>query len=635
PRSKREKRTREPDEDDRDRSERRRRHHDDESNGDRDRERRHRRHRDRSGDREDDSDRERRHRRHREREDETDEEREERRRRRKERERGHDERRSTRNASKELMPDADDTKSTRSSERPRDRERSDRRDRSRESHRSHRSRSTREAEREGRREMTREEREAEREKRDREMRDERREQARIRDERFAEVDRQRGGDRRGYDRPPRPRSPYSPRPRRGSPVYSNGGPPSGRNDAPPPPPREPPPPLDPATQVWNSIDSENRSIFISQIAARMTSSDLGLFFEDSLGPNSVKDARVVTDRQSQRSKGIGYVELTDSAFVNKALGLSGTIVMGIPIIVQLTEAERNREGKTIEQLVAAATKEMEAARPRYQREGRRDQGIQFPHLSTGLRLPPGFDPDQNPDASIPYHRLFLINVAYSLSQDDIRAVFEPFGEIDFIDQHLDHHGHPKGTAYIQFRELRAAQMALDAMNGFELAGRTIKAMAINEKSGIEDDMDATGRGPRGYGGPKLDARGRMSLMQKLARTEDAGPAASASPRAAPRPVQRADPTPFVVVSNMFNPEEETERNWDLDLAEDVKSEVESKYGKLRQIKVDKMSAGEVYMEFGEGARFADMAVQGLNGRYFGGRTLRAEFISEALFKAHM
>lgn len=67
----------------------------------------------------------------------------------------------------------------------------------------------------------------------------------------------------------------------------------------------------------------------------------------------------------------------------------------------------------------------------------------------------------------------------------------------------------------------------------------------------------------------------------------------------------------------------------------MKSEVESKYGKLRQIKVDKMSAGEVYMEFGEGARFADMAVQGLNGRYFGGRTLRAEFISEALFKAHM
>lgn len=41
---------------------------------------------------------------------------------------------------------------------------------------------------------------------------------------------------------------------------------------------------------------------------------------------------------------------------------------------------------------------------------------------------------------------------------------------------------------------------------------------------------------------------------------------------------------------MFNPEEETERNWDLDLAEDVKNEIEGKYGKLKRIKVDKMSA---------------------------------------------
>ena len=34
---------------------------------------------------------------------------------------------------------------------------------------------------------------------------------------------------------------------------------------------------------------------------------------------------------------------------------------------------------------------------------------------------------------------------------------------------------------------------------------------------------------------------------------------------------------------------ETERNWDLDMAEDIKGEVESKYGPIRKIKVDKMS----------------------------------------------
>lgn len=50
-------------------------------------------------------------------------------------------------------------------------------------------------------------------------------------------------------------------------------------------------------------------------------------------------------------------------------------------------------------------------------------------------------------------------------------------------------------------------------------------MAISERSGIEDDMDER-KGGR-YGGPRLDARGRMALMQKLARNEDGG---SASPR---------------------------------------------------------------------------------------------------------
>lgn len=48
---------------------------------------------------------------------------------------------------------------------------------------------------------------------------------------------------------------------------------------------------------------------------------------------------------------IGYVELDDVQFVNRALSLSGTIVMGIPIAIQITEAERNREGQ-MEQAIA-------------------------------------------------------------------------------------------------------------------------------------------------------------------------------------------------------------------------------------------------------------------------------------------
>lgn len=39
---------------------------------------------------------------------------------------------------------------------------------------------------------------------------------------------------------------------------------------------------------------------------------------------------------------IGYVEFRTIELVDKALALTGTVVMGLPIMVQLTESERNK-----------------------------------------------------------------------------------------------------------------------------------------------------------------------------------------------------------------------------------------------------------------------------------------------------
>lgn len=135
--------------------------------------------------------------------------------------------------------------------------------------------------------------------------------------------------------------------RRPSPSYENG------------PPRPP------------NDDSEARSVFVSQLAARMAAKDLGYFFEEHLGEGSVIDPRIVTDRLSRRSKGlahacllpfhtndnttpfsIAYVELASIDFVQKAIDLSGTVVMGLPIKVQLTEAERNKLPSTSDPCVA-------------------------------------------------------------------------------------------------------------------------------------------------------------------------------------------------------------------------------------------------------------------------------------------
>lgn len=46
----------------------------------------------------------------------------------------------------------------------------------------------------------------------------------------------------------------------------------------------------------------------------------------------------------------------------------------------------------------------------------------------------------------------------------------------------------------------------------------------------------------------------------------------------------------VLLKHMFNAAEETEKDWDTDLRDDVKSECETKYGPVAEIRVDKDSS---------------------------------------------
>ena len=49
------------------------------------------------------------------------------------------------------------------------------------------------------------------------------------------------------------------------------------------------------------------------------------------------------DRVSGRSKGVGYVEFKNEESVPAAIQLTDQKLLGIPIIAQLTEAEKNRQ----------------------------------------------------------------------------------------------------------------------------------------------------------------------------------------------------------------------------------------------------------------------------------------------------
>ncbi|GAA6062063.1 hypothetical protein JCM10212_003561 [Sporobolomyces blumeae] len=335
---------------------------------------------------------------------------------------------------------------------------------------------------------------------------------------------------------------------------------------------------------------EMRSVFVNQIAARITDRELGIFFETHAG--KVRDARVIVDRISRRSKGVGYVEFVELESVQKALTLSGTKLLGIPLIVQYTEAEKNRQAR---------------------------------------------DAPSGPGSNGPMTGgLYVGSLNFALTSEDIREVFQPFGELETVELHRDPlTGKSKGYCFVKFKEHKDAMVAIEKMNNFPLAGREIKVGLVADRSATFNKHLTTTHEPN----LQLEEQGgnpggisRYELMQKLAGV-DKPPELPPTPMFRPNIPQNT--TRNVLMKDAFNPEEETERDWDLDLAEDVKTECEDKYGKVLDIFVVKDSQqGEIYIRF-EKVEDSVKAVQGLNGRWFGGRQISAAHVGDSLYDANV
>lgn len=84
----------------------------------------------------------------------------------------------------------------------------------------------------------------------------------------------------------------------------------------------------------------SQNLFIGSLAYATTDDSLKAFFE-TIG--EVKSARVVMDRESNRSKGFGFVEYADEANNNKAVDqLNGKELDGRPINVSLARPKEDR-----------------------------------------------------------------------------------------------------------------------------------------------------------------------------------------------------------------------------------------------------------------------------------------------------
>ncbi|XP_032377827.1 RNA-binding protein 39 isoform X9 [Etheostoma spectabile] len=365
-----------------------------------------------------------------------------------------------------------------------------------------------------------------------------------------------------------------------------------------------------------------------QLAARIRARDLEDFFS---AVGKVRDVRMISDRNSRRSKGIAYIEFVESSSVPLAIGLTGQRLLGVPIIVQASQAEKNR--------AAAAAN----------------------NLQKGSSGP---------------MRLYVGSLHFNITEEMLRGIFEPFGKIEGIQLMMDSEtGRSKGYGFISFADAECAKKALEQLNGFELAGRPMKVGHVTERSDSSTASSFLDNDELERTGIDLGTTGRLQLMARLA--EGTGlkipPAAqqalqmtgsipfgnisaptceglnnnkylvysfirktdfflkfvSAVPTPAPSQALNLPSQPLAThclqLSNLFNPQSENDPSWAVEIQDDVIEEC-NKHGGIVHIYVDKNSAqGNVYVKC-PSIPAAMATVNALHGRWFAGKMITAAYV---------
>ena len=112
-------------------------------------------------------------------------------------------------------------------------------------------------------------------------------------------------------------------------------------------------------------------------------------------------------------------------------------------------------------------------------------------------------------------RIYTGNLSYDTSEQDLRQAFEAHGAVQEVSMIMDREtGRPKGFAFVEMPTSGEAQAAITALNGTELAGRSI---TVNEakpraerSSGGGGGYGNRGGSGGGYGGGRGNSGGGRS-----------------------------------------------------------------------------------------------------------------------------
>jgi cold-inducible RNA-binding protein len=98
--------------------------------------------------------------------------------------------------------------------------------------------------------------------------------------------------------------------------------------------------------------------------------------------------------------------------------------------------------------------------------------------------------------------LFVGNMSFQTTEGDLRALFEPFGQVARVHIAMDREtGRSRGFAFVEMPNDAEAAAAMQGLDGKDLGGRNLKVNEARPK-----EASSGPRGPRG-GGPGGDRGG--------------------------------------------------------------------------------------------------------------------------------
>eukprot|EP00934_Nitzschia_sp_Nitz4_P002266 Nitzschia sp. Nitz4//scaffold15_size197535//21336//23072//NITZ4_001554-RA/size197535-processed-gene-0.282-mRNA-1//-1//CDS//3329537643//2266//frame0 len=358
-----------------------------------------------------------------------------------------------------------------------------------------------------------------------------------------------------------------------------------------------------------TFSSDQRTVFVSQLVMRATERDLRNYFSRKVGC-LVRDVILLRDKRTRNHKGCAYVEMASIEDLSKAVAVSGQPpdFQRFPVLVKTSEAEKNYQ-----QASASSTT-----------------------TATSTSAP----------ASVATQNVYVGNLDPSVAETHLFALFSQFGPLDHVSLPLEAATKTsRGYAFLSFRDLRDANLAIQTMANQLLAGRRIKTGWASQVSTMPGGGNAAGSSTTDQlpADASLRVQKALSVLSQMTGGANVSvptntDVASATVQTPPIPQavqpQVQEPTPCVLVHNMFDKDQEEGTEWPNEIKLDFQDEC-SKFGTILKIKVlADQPGGKIIAQF-QDTTAATQCANNLQGRWFDQRQLRVEYLTMDTFSSYL